>query len=140
MEAPLANPSATGINTSANSIKYTDTGGQYANIQFELADGATFDLSTKNEFKVKVYVPTPAVAHTQSKTLWLKLQDGTSGEPWNSQVQKEQTYEYDTWTELTFDFSESSARKEFTKVIVQFNGENNFEAVTAYIDDFSYTN
>jgi len=68
------------------------------------------------------------------------LQDGTSGEPWNSQVQKEQTYEYDTWTELTFDFSESSARTEFNKVIVQFNGENNYEAVTAYIDDFSYTN
>jgi hypothetical protein len=136
----VANPSATGINTSANSIKYTDTGGQYANIQFELADGATFDLSTKNKFKLKVFVPTPAVAHTETKRLWLKLQDGTSAEPWNSQVQVEQTYEYDTWTELTFDFSAASARTDFNKVVVQFNGENNFEAVTAYIDDFSYTN
>ncbi len=51
-----ANPSATGINTSANSIKYTDTGGQYANIQFELAEGETFDLSTKNKFKLKVFL------------------------------------------------------------------------------------
>jgi len=133
-----ANPSATGINTSANSIKYSDTGAQYANIQFSLADGATFDLSTKNEFKLKVYVPTPASAHTETKRLWLKLQDGTSAEPWNSQVQVEQTYEYDTWTTLTFDFSAASARTDFTKVVVQFNGENNYEAVTAYIDDFSY--
>ena len=91
----VANPFSTG-NSSASVLKYDDTGGQYANIQFD-AD-QTFDLSVNNKFTLKVFVPTPATAHAETKRLWLKLQDGTSAEPWNSQVQVEQTYEYDTWT------------------------------------------
>ncbi|MGY6648478.1 hypothetical protein [Wenyingzhuangia sp. IMCC45574] len=130
----------TGINTSNKILKYEDTGGQYANIRFDLNEDKTdkFDLSTKNIFKVKVYVPSPATAHTQPKQLALKLQDGSSSSPWEGQVEVIQTYEYDTWQELTFDFSAQSAETKFSRIVVQFNSENNFEAVTGYIDDFTY--
>ena len=43
----VANPFSTG-NSSASVLKYDDTGGQYANIQFD-AD-QTFDLSVNNKF------------------------------------------------------------------------------------------
>ncbi|MEK9602963.1 MAG: hypothetical protein VW127_00890 [Flavobacteriaceae bacterium] len=132
------NPYSTGINTSAKVMKYNDTGAQYANIQFTLSEGQTFDLADKAIFKVKVYVPTPATAHAESKILWLKLQDGTSSEPWNGQVVVENAYEYDTWTELTFDFSANAATTNFNRVVLQFNGENNYEPLEAYIDDFKY--
>ncbi|MDO6801643.1 hypothetical protein Q4595_04185 [Wenyingzhuangia sp. 1_MG-2023] len=136
----VANPSKTGINTSDNVLQYVDEGGQYANIRFDLNADKTdkFDLSTKNVFKVKVYVPSPGTAHVESNNIVLKLQDGSSASPWEGQVVVEHTYEYDTWQELTFDFSAYSAETKFSRVVVQFNGENNYEWVTAYLDDFTY--
>ena len=77
MDIAFANPSSTGINTSATVLEYSDTGQQYANINFDLSTDTSvkYDLSTKNVFTLKVFVPTPAVAVAQSKILWLKLQD-----------------------------------------------------------------
>ncbi len=137
----FANPSKTGINTSDYVLEYSDVGGQYANIRFDLSadHSAKFDLSTKNIFKVKVYVPTPSTAHTEPKKLVLKLQDGSKASPWEGQVEvAQEPYVYDQWQELTFDFSAQSASTDFSRVVVQFNGENNNEVVKAYIDDFTY--
>lgn len=138
-DATFANPSATGINTSSTVLKYNDNGDTYANIRFDLnsENSEKFDLSTKNIFKVKVFVPTPTTAVTQPLQLALKLQDGSEAEPWNGQTEVIQTYTYDTWQELTFDFSGVSSETKYSRIVVQFNGENNNEVVEAYIDDIS---
>ena len=140
MDIAFANPSSTGINTSATVLEYSDTGQQYANINFDLSTDTSvkYDLSTKNVFTLKVFVPTPDVAVTSAKTLDLKLQDHSSSTPWEGQQAVSVAYEYDVWQELTFDFSAQSAATNFSRIVVQFNGENNYEAVKAYIDDLSY--
>ena len=98
--------------------------------------GQNFDLSTNNVFRVKVYVPTPTTAYTAPAQLALKLQDGSSSQPWVGQAEVIQPYQYDTWQELVFNFSDQAAATNFNRVVVQFNSENNNETVIAYIDDF----
>ena len=127
----VANPSSSGINTSANVGRYEDTGAQYANMNFDVSPN--FDLSTNNVFRVKVYVPTPATPHTAPAQLALKLQDGSLSEPWTSQVEVIQPYQYDTWQELVFDFGAQSGATNFNRIVVQFNGENNYETVVAFM-------
>lgn len=140
MNTSTANPSKTGINTSDTVLEYTDNNQQYANIRFDLNEAKTakFDLTEKHTFKVMVYVPTPTQAHTEAKTLALKLQDGSSSTPWEGQTSILQNYEYDVWQELTFDFSDVSTETKYSRIVVQFNGENNYEDVKAYIDNFKY--
>jgi len=140
MDVATANPSKTGANTSDTVLMYNDNNQQYANIRFDLDENKTakFDLTEKHTFKVMVYVPTPTEAHTEAKTLALKLQDGSSGTPWEGQHVELQNYEYDVWQELTFDFSAVSAETKYSRIVVQFNGENNYEGVVAYIDNFKY--
>ena len=140
MNTSFDNPAPGGINTSAKVLEYSDEGGTYSNIQFDLSTDTTvkYDLTTKNVFTLKVFVPTPTVAVTQSKILWLKLQDGSKGgNSWEGQVVKEQAYEYDVWQELTFDFSSIKSSLDRSRLVIQFNGENNSEHVKAYIDDIS---
>ncbi len=131
MDIAFANPSSTGINTSATVLEYSDTGQQYANINFDLSTDTSikYDLSTKNVFTLKVFVPTPDAAVTSAKTLALKLQDHSSSTPWVGQQVVSVAYEYDVWQELTFDFSAQSAATNFSRIVVQFNGENNYEVV-----------
>ena len=141
MNASFDNPASGGINTSAKVLEYSDEGGTYSNIQFDLSADTSvkYDLTTKNVFTLKVYVPTPAVAVAESKILWLKLQDGSKGaNSYQGQVVSEQAYEYDVWQELTFDFSSIAINADMSRLVLQFNGENNVEHVKAYIDDISY--
>ena len=141
MNASFDNPASGGINTSAKVLEYSDEGGTYSNIQFDLSTDTAvkYDLTTKNVFTLKVYVPTPAVAVVESQILWLKLQDGSKGgNSWQGQEISEQAYEYDVWQELTFDFSSIASNADMSRLVLQFNGENNAEHVKAYIDDISY--
>ena len=41
-------------------------------------NSSKFDLSSSNQVRVKVYVPTPSTAHTQPAQLAVKLQDASS--------------------------------------------------------------
>jgi len=82
-----------------------------------------------------VYMPSDGLTGSQDNKLWLKLQDGTTSQPWVGQVTKEQAVELDKWQRLTFDFSDQSSATQFTRMLVQFNGENNFDSVKAYIDN-----
>ena len=134
----MTNPDASGINTSGNVGRYEDTGAQYANMSFD--NSSKFDLSSSNQVRVKVYVPTPSTAHTQPAQLAVKLQDASSSTPWTSQVEVIQQYQYDVWQELIFDFSGQSAATIFDRIVVQFNSENNNETIIGYIDDFKLTN
>ena len=100
-------------------------------------NNSNYDLSTRNIVRVKVYVPSPTTAHTAPAQLALKLQDGGLSAPWETQVEVIQPYQYDIWQRVGFDFSGQAAATNFNRMIVQFNGENNYEGVTAYIDDFT---
>jgi len=118
-------------------LKYTDNGGQYANVRFDLdaANTKKLDLSVYNKVTVKVYVPQDGLTGSQANKLWVKLQDGSSGEPWNGQAVKEQVIALNEWQTLEFDFSDQKAETKYSRILLQFNGENNNDKVVAYIDN-----
>jgi hypothetical protein len=121
-------------------LKYEDTGGQYANIRFDLkADhSAKFDLSTNNIFKFKIYIPSADLTGNQDNKVELKLQDGSKERPWEGQHGVSTMLELDKWNNVYIDFSEKASSTEFSRIVFQVNGENNYDNVTAYIDDFYY--
>jgi len=134
----IDNPVKGTINSSDKVLVYHDQGSeQYANIRYYLAsdNSISFDLTNANKVTLDVYMPSDGLTGSQANKLWLKLQDGTSSQPWVGQVTKEQAVELDKWQRLTFDFSDQSSATQFTRMLVQFNGENNYDSVKAYIDN-----
>jgi len=131
------NPYKESINKSNKVMKYEDTGGQYANVRFDLDAAKTvkFDLSNANKVTVDVYVPSSSITGSQDNKLWVKLQDGSKSAPWEGQVTKEKALELDKWQRLEFDFSDQKDQTAFSRLLLQFNGENNNDQVTAYIDN-----
>lgn len=148
MDNAFANPFQEGINTSATVLQYQDNGGQYANIRFEIDE--TFNLAENAAFALKIYVPSASVTGNQANQVSLKLQDGDLAEPWSTQSEIIKPIQLDQWQVVTFDFAndphqnlnEGSAhpvtRSDFNRVVLQVNGENNNDQVTAYFDDFVY--
>ena len=64
-------------NGSGKVLKYEDTGGQYANIRFDLAadHSKKFDLTTNNIFTFKIYIPSSGVTGSSPNQVEVKLQD-----------------------------------------------------------------
>lgn len=145
MNTAAANPSPSANNPSATCLGYFDVGGQYANVRFEVAQ--PFDLSAGAEFRLKIYVPSASVVGSQPNQVSLKLQDGTLGMPWVTQCEIIKPIVLDAWQTVTFDFAsdpwinldpaspDPTSRTDFNRVVIQVNGENNVDGVTAYIDD-----
>lgn len=144
MNNALANPFKDALNNTDTVLEYNDTGGQYANIRFDVAPN--FDLKAKAKFSLKIYVPSSSVSGSQPNQISLKLQDGTASEPWVLQSEVIKTIALDTWQEVTFDFENDTVlgqqapldRTDFNRVVLQVNSENNNDTVIAYIDDFKY--
>ena len=148
MDNTFANPFQTGINTSATVLEYTDSGGQYANVRFDVE--ANFDLSTNNTFSLKIYVPSSGITGSSPNQISLKLQDGTLTQPWGTQSEIIKPIVLNQWQTVTFDFANDNyinlspsspdpiARTDFNRVLLQVNGENNTNEVVAYIDNFLY--
>ena len=67
------NPYPIGINTSAKVLKYSDIGGQYANVSFDA--GFSFNLLTGSEFSLKIFVPSNGITGNQNNQISLKLQN-----------------------------------------------------------------
>jgi beta-glucanase (GH16 family) len=148
MDNAFSNPYKVGINTSNTVLKYTDNGGQYANIRFDIP--ANFDLSINNTFSLKLYVSSATITGAETNQISLKLQNGKIGAPWSSQSEIIKPVVLDEWQTISFDFANNSFinqnensgnptnRPDFNRVLLQINGENNNSQVTAYIDDFLY--
>lgn len=148
MDNAFANPFQEGINTSATVLQYQDNGGQYANIRFDI--GETFDLVENPAFALKIYVPSSSITGNQANQVSLKLQDGDLAEPWSTQSEVIKPILLDQWQEVIFDFANDPhqnlnegsphpvTRSDFNRVVLQVNGENNNDQVTAYFDDFVY--
>jgi beta-glucanase (GH16 family) len=144
----FSNPFKTGINTSNTVLRYEDNGGQYANVRFDVPKN--FDLSQKHTFTLKIYVPSNNITGNQTNQISLKLQNNKINAPWSTQSEVIKTISLNTWQTVTFDFKNDpfvnldsnspipTNRTDFNRVLLQVNGENNTDRVTAYIDDFSY--
>jgi beta-glucanase (GH16 family) len=144
----LANAYPEGINTSAHVLEYSDVGGQYANVRFDVDNN--FDLSSNHLFTLKIYVPSNGLLGTQPNQVSLKLQDGHLNDAWSTQSEIIKPIVLDQWQIVTFDYlndtyinlNENSLpptqRTDFNRVVIQINGEDNNDLVLAYIDDFSY--
>jgi beta-glucanase (GH16 family) len=148
MDTTFSNPFKTDVNNSKTVLKYTDEGGQYANVRFNVP--ANFDLSTNNTFSLKIYVPSASITGSEKNQISLKLQDGKIGAPWSTQSEIIKTIVLNQWQTITFDFANDNFknynensenpinRKDFNRVLIQINDEDNKSNVTAYIDDFLY--
>ncbi len=148
MDNAFTNPFPEGINTSATVLRYQDDGGQYANIRFEIDE--TFNLAENPAFALKIYVPSSGITGNQANQVSLKLQDGNLAEPWSTQSEVIKPIVLDQWQEVVFDFANDPyqnlnegsghpvTRSDFNRVVLQVNGENNNDLVTAYLDDFLY--
>jgi hypothetical protein len=80
----------------------------------------------------------------------LKLQDGSHAQPWTTQTEIIKPVVLDQWQEITFDFENDAFknwstittdpvdRTDLNRVVIQMNSENNFDSVTAYLDDLVY--
>lgn len=144
LNTAFANPFNDALNDSDTVLEYTDTGGQYANIRFDVSPN--FNLMEKSKFKLMIYVPSSSVTGSQPNQISLKLQDGTVAEPWAQQTEIIKPIALDTWQEVTFDFATDTTagaedplnRTDFNRVVLQVNSENNNDSVTAYIDNFNY--
>ncbi len=144
----IQNPFPDAINSSAKVLKYHDVGGQYANVRFDIP--ATFNLSVNRTFQLKIYVPSAGLSGNQPNQISLKLQNGSLGSPWITQCEIIKPIVLNQWQTISFNFSSDSwinldptsappvQRSDFSRVVIQVNGENNYDQVLAYIDDFSY--
>lgn len=149
MDNNFNNPVRTGINTSTKVLKYTDAGGLYANVRFDA--GFSYNLATSSVFSLKIYVPSNSVTGNQRNQISLKLQNGTMASPWATQCEIIKPIVLNQWQTITFDFATDPYlnldpnspnplnRFDFTRVVLQLNGENNTSQVMAYIDDFLYS-
>lgn len=148
IDEPFTNPYVEGINTSANVLRYIDDGGQYANVFFNSAVPVL--LGDETVFTFKIYVSSSSITGNQPNQVSLKLQNGQLGEPWSTQSEIIKPIQLDVWQEVSFDFANDNylnlnptspnplIRSDFTRVLIQVNGENNNDHVTAYIDDFHF--
>lgn len=148
IEGPFSNPFVQGINTSNNVLRYEDNGGQYANVFFN--SPIPIALGESTVFTLKIYVPSSSITGNQPNQVSLKLQNGQINEPWTSQSEIIKPITLDVWQEVSFDFANDNFinldpnspnpldRNDFTRVLIQVNGENNNDLVTAYIDDFHF--
>lgn len=137
-----------GTNTSATVLSYADTGGQYANVRFDVDNN--FDLASENVFSMKIYVPSSGLTGTQFNQVSLKLQDRNLEAPWSTQSEIIKPIILDEWQTVSFDFANDNyinldpesqppvQRGDFNRVVIQVNGENNNDQVIAYIDDVLY--
>ena len=119
----VANPDATGINTSAKVAKYIKgTEGSWAGIETTLS--AKLDFSTKTKFTYKVYSPVTGDA--------LFKIEATDGSATAIEVHADIT-QANQWQELTFDFS-GAASNAYDKIALFLDFDNNAGG-TFYLDD-----
>lgn len=148
MNTNYSNPYQEGINNSATVLRYEDTGGQYANVRFDIA--GYFDLATRNTFAFKIYVPSASLTGGQANQVSLKLQNATLAQPWTTQTEIIKSVSLDQWQEVIFNFDNDTyinldadsappdQRTDLDRVVIQVNGENNYDQVLAYIDDLDF--
>jgi hypothetical protein len=144
----FSNPHPQGMNPSATVLEYHDTGGQYANIRFDIDQN--LELINFHTFSFKVYLESASITGNEPLQVSLKLQNNKLPEPWTTQCEIIKSVTTDEWQEVTFNFKTDNyfnfepnspppvQRYDFNRVLIQINGENNNSEVIAYLDEFNY--
>jgi hypothetical protein len=132
-------PTGSGTDTA---LRYIDDGtGQYANMQIRF--NGKIDMTAMNTFTMDVYIDGESLTGSQPNQLELKLQDATEAQPWTNQNGIAQEITPDQWQTVTFTFNGDApmSRDDVDNIVIQFNAENNNDAVTAFIKNVagSYT-
>ena len=150
MDTSFSNPFKETINTSNTVLKYTDAGGSYANVGFDVSPN--FNLNETNSFSLKIYVPSSGITGSQNNQVSLKLQNNSIDEKWTTQSEIIKDIVLNQWQEVIFNFEtgiylnfDSSTgfpvnRTDFNRVVIQVNEEDNTDLVVAYIDDVIHFN
>jgi hypothetical protein len=125
--AAVANPDASGVNTSTGVGEFTDLIGEpWSALAIDY--NSAIDLSTNNQFKIKIWSPKVC-------QFLFKLEGGVSPayEVW------EDISTTNTWVEYTIDFS-SQAAADHKKIAIFFNGgQDGEDGDIYYIDDMGMT-
>jgi len=143
MDNEYANPFKDALNDSDTVLEYNDTGGQYANVRFDISPN--YDLTAKSKFSIMIYVPSSSITGSQPNQLSFKLQDADAS-PWERQSEIIKPIALDTWQEVTFDFANDTVLGQtnplsitnFNRIVIQVNSEDNSDKVIAYLDDLNY--
>lgn len=148
-DTAAANPFQMVENSSNHVFEYSDVGGEFANVRFET--DYPFDLTSEATFTMQVYLPSTGLIGSQPNQVSLKLQNLNEDEPWTTQCEIIKPLVLDQWQTITFDFANDNVllaapgmgsvvnRTDLNRVLIQFNGEGNFDPVTAYFDNFEYS-
>lgn len=149
IDTSFANPFiVANVNSSANVLSYQDNGALYANARFDAP--FNFNLSNGGLFQLKIYVPSSSITGNQNNQVSLKLQDNRLTAPWSTQTEIIKPITLNQWQTVTFDFNNDPyinlnasslppiQRNDLNRVVIQVNGENNNDRVTAYIDDVEF--
>ncbi|RZK41916.1 MAG: PKD domain-containing protein [Pedobacter sp.] len=137
------NPLKFPINTSAKVATYekrTGDEGQYGNMNVTLP--YRFDLTAKNKIRLKVFIPSANDFTKVRPTVAIKLQNSLlGGNAWQTQIEIVKTIlpsQFNTWVQLEFDYSGSSAQTLYDKIVVQLGGEGHPHPGLFFIDDFEF--
>ena len=139
------------INESDHVAIYQKGAFEYTNVMTVL--DYRLDLSTRNTFSMKVFIPefNDYVTECNPGTDWLpthnlkpqvdvKLQDSKKGgNAWETQEVRSHILTEDQlgkWVELEFDFSDVFERVDFDQVVIQIGAEGHCNPGIFYIDDF----
>ena len=135
----VANPNASGLNTSATVGKFIKGNETWCGTSSPLNIPIDFALGTK--IKVLVYNPDPLFI---GKKLNVELESAVGGVPKNGvAVKKVAVTTSGAWEELIFDFSTVSAIKPTTKfmqLVFRYNDTGATPGAIIYIDDIRFTN
>ena len=140
---PYDNPAKFPVNTSAKVGYYekrSGADGQYGNLNVTLP--YRFDLSSKNKIRLKVFFPSGNDFTKTPATVSVKLQNSLlGGNAWQTQTEIVKTLtavQYNTWTQLEFDFTAIKGQTLYDKIVVQLGGEGHQNPGLFYIDDFEF--
>ncbi|MFD0931094.1 family 16 glycosylhydrolase [Psychroflexus salinarum] len=144
----FSNPFPNSENPTSTVLRYNDNGGLYANIGFDSSEPIILEQNTP--FSLKIYIPSSSITGNQQNQISLKLQNKNQQSPWSDQTEIIKPVTLDQWQTITFDFATDNYinldpssqdpldRTDFNRVLLQINGENNTDFVTAFIDDFYF--
>ena len=135
-QVDAANPSATGLNTSAKVGKFTrgiqGWSGTYSPLDTPI------DMAVGKKIKVLVYNPSPALV---GKKLNVELENGSSIDN-GIAVLKMPLTTSGAWEELVFDFgtiSKIPANEKFSQLVLRFNDASDGAGAIIYVDNFRLT-
>ncbi len=125
----IANPDATGLNTTANVAQLTKTAGSetWAGSLFEVT---SLDLDTYSKISVKTWSP------KNGAVVKLKLENSDASVTHEVDLN---TSIANAWEELTYDFSEAPIG-DYVKVVIFFDFGNAGDDSVYYYDEFALTN